>query len=295
MDDAVAGGSAMLDGDLRYDKLAHSLAEDNIKHAVLVASTNAMKGPEETTGTRRAVFCGTNIVRHREGAMGAPALGIFTRTQRLSEGHCLAWKHSIVLPEGPSMRRRNERTHPRQIAGGHHPRRWAAMNTDTDRESAPVRETRRRGASRASPAAADAALEFGRFRVLLRRRQLLDDEVPVELGTRAFDLLLVLLGADGLLVSKEELLSRVWPGVVVSKENLKVQISALRKVLGAERDVIRTEFGRGYRFTGVLRSASVPDAYCCSTPAGPRPGQTLFSQNCLPALRRSFVVAEPRN
>ena len=99
-----------------------------------------------------------------------------------------------------------------------------------------------RGANRVSPAAADAALEFGRFRVLLRQRQLLDNEVPVELGTRAFDLLLVLLEADGLLVSKEELLSRVWPGVVVSEENLKVQISTLRKVLGAGRDVIRTEF-----------------------------------------------------
>ena len=167
------------------------------------------------------------------------------------------------------------------------------MNTDTDREPAPVHETRGRGANRASPAAADAALEFGRFRVLLRRRQLLDDEVPVELGTRAFDLLLVLLEADGLLLSKEELLSRVWPGVVVSEENLKVQISTLRKALGAERDVIRTEVGRGYRFTGVLRSTSVPDAHCYSTRARPRSGRTLLAENCLPALGRSFVVAEP--
>ena len=166
------------------------------------------------------------------------------------------------------------------------------MNTDTDREPAPVRETRWRGANRASPAAADAALEFGRFRVLLRRRQLLDDEVPVELGTRAFDLLLVLLEADGLLLSKEELLSRVWPGVAVSEENLKVQISALRKALGAERDVIRTEVGRGYRFTGVVRSTSVPDTYCYSMRAKPRSGRTLFPQNCLEAPRRSFV-AEP--
>ena len=47
MDDAVAGGSAMVDGDLRYDKLAHKLAEENIKHAVIAAYTNALKGPEE--------------------------------------------------------------------------------------------------------------------------------------------------------------------------------------------------------------------------------------------------------
>ena len=62
--------------------------------------------------------------------------------------------------------------------------------------------------------------------------------------------------ADGLLVSKEDLVSRVWPDVVVSEENLKVQVSALRRALGADRDVIRTEFGRGYRFTGVLCSSA---------------------------------------
>src|SRR5712672_4745807 len=94
---------------------------------------------------------------------------------------------------------------------------------------------------RSSPAAADATVAFGRFRVLLRRRQLVADGVPIELGTRAFDLLLVLLEADGSLVTKEELISRVWPGIVVSEENLKVQVSALRKALGADRDLIRTE------------------------------------------------------
>src|SRR6516164_2203963 len=109
-------------------------------------------------------------------------------------------------------------------------------------------------------AIAGADLEFGRFRVLRRQRQLLADGVPVELGTRAFDLLLVLLDADGLLVPKEELLSRVWSGIVVSEENLKVQVSALRKALGADRDVIRTESGRGYRFTGVLCANIVTNA-----------------------------------
>jgi DNA-binding winged helix-turn-helix (wHTH) protein len=101
---------------------------------------------------------------------------------------------------------------------------------------------------------AEASIEFGRFRVLLRRRRLLADDVPVELGTRAFDLLLVLLEADGALVTKEELLRRVWPGILVSEQNLKVQISALRKALGAERNFIRTDFGRGYRFIDVFRS-----------------------------------------
>ena len=110
---------------------------------------------------------------------------------------------------------------------------------------------RRHAAHRAT---AGEFLEFGRFRVLLRRRQLLADGVPVELGTRAFDLLLVLLEADGSLVTKEELMTRVWPGIIVSEENIKLQVSVLRKALGADRDFIHTEFRRGYRFTGVLRS-----------------------------------------
>jgi len=110
------------------------------------------------------------------------------------------------------------------------------------------------GANRSSPVAADAMLEFGRFCVLLRRRQLVADGVPIKLGTRAFDLLLALLEADGSLVTKKELMSRVWPGIVVAEENLKVQISALRKALGQDRDFIRTESGRGYRFTAAIRS-----------------------------------------
>jgi DNA-binding winged helix-turn-helix (wHTH) protein len=108
--------------------------------------------------------------------------------------------------------------------------------------------------NRSSWAVAEATLEFGRFRVLLRQRRLVADGVPIELGTRAFDLLLVLLQADGSLVTKDELLSRVWPDVLVAEENLKVQISALRKALGEDRDFIRTEFGRGYRFTAAVRS-----------------------------------------
>jgi DNA-binding winged helix-turn-helix (wHTH) protein len=131
---------------------------------------------------------------------------------------------------------------------------------------------------RSSPAAADATVAFGRFRVLLRQRQLVADGVPIELGTRAFDLLLVLLEADGSLVTKDELLSRVWPGIVVAEENLKVQISALRKALGEDRDFIRTEFGRGYRFTGAVRSAVTWNACQRPTRRGHRSTQRLVPQ-----------------
>jgi DNA-binding winged helix-turn-helix (wHTH) protein len=105
-----------------------------------------------------------------------------------------------------------------------------------------------------SSVSAEAAIELGRFQVLLRRRRLLADGVPVELGTRAFDLLLVLLEADGALVTKEEILNRVWPGIVVTEDNVKVQVSVLRRAFGEDRDFIRTEFGRGYRFTALVHS-----------------------------------------
>jgi DNA-binding winged helix-turn-helix (wHTH) protein len=105
-------------------------------------------------------------------------------------------------------------------------------------------------AHRAGPA--DETLEFGRFRVLLRQRRLLADGEPVDLGARAFDILMSLVEADGALVTKNELLRLVWPDVVVCPDNLRVQIFALRNALGDDRELVQTEHGRGYRFTGVV-------------------------------------------
>jgi phospholipid transport system substrate-binding protein len=124
--------------------------------------------------------------------------------------------------------------------------------------------------------AGDAALEFGRFRVLPRRRQLLADGVSVEVGSRAFDLLLALIEADGSLVTKDELLHRGWPSFVVTEDNLKVQICKLRKALGEDRDVIRTEFGRGYRFTAKIRVTDPPGVGRYPTRRRQRPSNRLF-------------------
>src|SRR5207253_2019641 len=103
----------------------------------------------------------------------------------------------------------------------------------------------------------DAVIRFGRFCVLPRARQLLVDGQPIELGSRAFDLLMVLIGAPGILITKQEIISRVWPDTVVEEGNLKVQMSALRRVLNADRDVIKTVHGRGYLFTGEITPASI--------------------------------------
>jgi DNA-binding winged helix-turn-helix (wHTH) protein len=103
----------------------------------------------------------------------------------------------------------------------------------------------------------DAVIGFRQFRVLPHARQLLLDEHPIDLGGRAFDLLMVLLGAAGTVITKAEIASRVWPSTVVDESNLKVQVSALRKVLSADRDVIKTVHGRGYVFTGEVTTAPI--------------------------------------
>src|SRR4029077_1156766 len=99
------------------------------------------------------------------------------------------------------------------------------------------------------------AVEFGRFRLLPRRRELRADGVVVELGSRAFDVLMVLTEARGALVTKDEFLSRVWPDTVVEENNLVVQISALRKAFGEDRDFIRTVSSRGYRFVAEISTS----------------------------------------
>ena len=61
------------------------------------------------------------------------------------------------------------------------------------------------------------AVEFGRFRLLPHRRELRADGVAVELGSRAFDVLMVLTEARGALVTKDEIMARVWPDTVVEE------------------------------------------------------------------------------
>jgi predicted ATPase/DNA-binding winged helix-turn-helix (wHTH) protein len=94
-------------------------------------------------------------------------------------------------------------------------------------------------------------LSFGPFRLDLGRRILLRDGSPVPLGGRALDLLCALAAARGELVTKDDLMDQVWPGLTVEENNIQVQVSALRRALregGCASDYISTVPGRGYRF-----------------------------------------------
>lgn len=107
---------------------------------------------------------------------------------------------------------------------------------------------------------------FAGFELNSATRQLLKEGKPVSLGARAFDVLLALVERRERLVTKDELLSVAWPGLVVEENNLQVQISTLRKVLG--QDAIATIPARGYRFAlplepepvAVIPAPSVPIA-----------------------------------
>ena len=94
-------------------------------------------------------------------------------------------------------------------------------------------------------------IAFGPFRLDPRGRTLSRDGVDVALGARSLDILCMLTAARGNLVTKDELMARVWPGLAVEDNTIQVHVSALRKALGEDasgRRYILTVPGRGYRF-----------------------------------------------
>lgn len=116
------------------------------------------------------------------------------------------------------------------------------------------------------------AYSFGPFVLEPRERQLRRGGVAVPLAAKAFDVLVALVRNHGRLATKDALLELVWPGLVVEEVNLTVNISAIRKALGAHGDWIETVPRHGYRFRGDVRAGLEmallpPDA---GEPAAPR-------------------------
>lgn len=107
----------------------------------------------------------------------------------------------------------------------------------------------------AQVAAQGTVLSFGRHKVLLGSRTLLRDGRDVELGARAFDLLICLLLARGTIVPKDAILGFVWPSTCIDESNLRFQVACLRKALGQDGTMIKTIPGRGYFF-----AVETPDA-----------------------------------
>jgi len=115
------------------------------------------------------------------------------------------------------------------------------------RDSKPTVQKRKAMATAA--ARAKEVLSFGPFKLHVYERLLTKDGTPLELGSRALEILIVLTSTPNEVVSKNEVMSRVWPDVIVEEANLRTQMAILRKALGDGRDgarYITTIPGRGY-------------------------------------------------
>ncbi len=113
----------------------------------------------------------------------------------------------------------------------------------------------------------DTVFRFDQAELHLATRELRVDGQPVALGARAFDLLQALVTHRDRMLSKNELLEIVWPQLVVEENNLQVQVSTLRKLLGAK--AIVTVPGRGYRFAATLLDEPAAPAAAPARPALP--------------------------
>lgn len=132
---------------------------------------------------------------------------------------------------------------------------------------------------------------FGPYTLLSRRRILMDGDQPVQLGSRAVDILLALIERAGEVVGKDELVTRAWPDTHVEESNLRVHIAALRKALGdgqpGQHYVVNVP-GRGYCFVAPVTHAALPPE---DRPAPPVERVRHLPAQLVRTIGRSDVVA----
>ena len=120
-------------------------------------------------------------------------------------------------------------------------------------------------------------ISFGPFRLTPARKLLVKGDTAVRLGSRALELLIALVERAGETLSKDELISRVWPDSFVEEGNLKVNVAALRKALGDGQDgarYIATVSGRGYCFVAPISGAREGERIA-ATPAPAERGRSV--------------------
>ncbi|WP_254020540.1 ATP-binding protein [Mesorhizobium escarrei] len=121
----------------------------------------------------------------------------------------------------------------------------------------PVREAVQKGLATVADHP-KGGISFGPFTLFVGERLLTKEGVPVKLGARALDILVTLTSAPNEVQSKEDLMSRVWPGVTVEEGSLRFHLASLRKALGDGKDgarFIATLPGRGYCFVASVSQA----------------------------------------
>jgi predicted ATPase/DNA-binding winged helix-turn-helix (wHTH) protein len=131
----------------------------------------------------------------------------------------------------------------------------------------------------------DTAILFGAYRLVPSERALFNGGQPVRLSGRAFDLLVALVERPGEVLSKDELIARVWPSTCVEEGNLRVHIGALRKVLHDAGGSLYVEnvVGRGYSFVAPVRRITHRDASSPSASASASAPENVSAAGAIPA------------
>jgi len=129
---------------------------------------------------------------------------------------------------------------------------------------------------------------YGRWEVDLHWRELRANGCRILIGARAFEIVEVLVKSAGKVVTKDELMRTVWPGMVVEEATLRVHLSAIRKILGSDRAILKTVSRRGYSLMGdwVVTSRDEPTDYV-RPPTVDMPARQVVSN--IPMLAQDLI------
>ncbi len=143
-----------------------------------------------------------------------------------------------------------------------------------------------------------AMIQIGTLSVDFEQRDIRCRGASLRIGARALDILEVLHRANGSVVSKDDIMDAVWPGLIVEENRLQVHVATLRKALGASRDLIKTVPGRGYVLIAnpavahepaPRATALPPDAVAAASPV-PLVGRQAEIEQIVDMIERAPVV-----
>ncbi|KWH63658.1 ATP-binding protein [Burkholderia anthina] len=134
-------------------------------------------------------------------------------------------------------------------------------------------------------------VQIGTLSVDFEQRDIRRHGASLRIGARALDILEVLHRASGSVVSKDDIMDAVWPGLIVEENRLQVHVATLRKALGASRDLIKTVPGRGYLL--VASPSPGPDLVpAADAPAVAPPPDAPASSLLAPLVGRDAEIAQ---
>lgn len=132
-----------------------------------------------------------------------------------------------------------------------------------------------------------AMIQIGNLSVDFEQRDIRHHGASLRIGARALDILEVLHRANGSLVSKDDIMDAVWPGLIVEENRLQVHVATLRKALGPNRDLIKTVPGRGY-----LLIAHPPVAHTVAPPAADAAHDADAASHPVPLVGRQTEIGQ---